>query len=154
MKIKFTFLAVLLAIATGCGGIIAGGGNMSGVFSEMESAMRNADEARFREQWLPAGYSRNLVGSSGLSGERLFSQGSRKKWYPKPDLGSVESVGKVEIVFAELYNWEQDRKVDEVYFVIAKEGDGLKIVGGGEDEKQVRGLAERFNRGESLGPAQ
>lgn len=143
----------LLALACGgAGGLTGGGGDMNGIFADMESGIRNTDEDLFKKHWHPTGYSENLVGGSGLSGKRMFDQGSRKKWFPKPDLGNTQKLGRVEIVPTELYNWERERKVDEVYFAVAADSGGLKILGGGEDREEVRALAERFNAGKSLVP--
>lgn len=154
MKKVFTlmicFMLGLLAIA--CGGLIgeSGGGDMNGIFADMENAIKNENENLFKKHWHSEGYSENLVGGSGLSGERVFEQGSRKKWFPKADLGKTEKVGKVTIVPAEIYAWERDKKVDEVYFAIAEDNGGLKILGGGEDLDEVKDLADRFNEGKSL----
>ena len=113
----------------------------------MENGIKSEDENLFKKHWNAEGYTNDLVGE-GLSGENFYKQGSRKKWFPKPDFGKKETIGKVEIIKTKLYAWEKDRDVDEIYFAIA---DG-KVLGGGENPEKVKSLAERFNKGESLKP--
>lgn len=158
MKKAFTlticFMLGLLAMA--CGGLSgeSKGADMNEIFADMEKGIREKDESLFKKHWHAEGYTENLVGGSGLAGERVFEQGSRKKWFLKPDLGKTEKVGKVTIVPAEVYAWERDKKVDEVHLAIIEEDDGsLKILGGGEDLDEVKNLAERFNEGKSLSAA-
>ena len=131
----------------GCGVSGRGGGDMNGLFADLENGIKNEDENLFKKHWNADGYSNDLIGE-GLSGENFYKQGSHKKWFPKPVFGKKETIGKVEIVPTKLYAWEKDRNVDEIYFAIA-EG---KILGGGENSDKVKFLAERFNKGESLKP--
>jgi hypothetical protein len=144
-------LCLFLLLASGCSDQTGtSGGNMTTIFADMENGIKNMDENLFKKHWHPEGYSRNLVGGSGLAGNRVFEQGSRKKWYPRRTSGQTEKIGRVEIVSTEIYAWERDKKVDEIYFAIAENKGKLEILGGGEDLAEVKSLAERFNAGNSL----
>lgn len=145
-------IPILILIAV-CGLISAcksGGSNLTEVFSDMEKAIKNGDENLFKKQWHGEGYDKNLVGKSGLEGIRVFQQGSRKKWFPKPDFSKKISEGRVEIVPTEIWSWEKEKSVDEVFFAIVQTDSGLKILGGGEDLSQVIELAKRHNKGAPL----
>lgn len=149
MKIK-TFLPILVVI---CGLIFAcksGVSDISEVFAGMEKGIKNGDEVLFKNQWHSEGYDKNLVGKSGLEGVRVYEQGNRKKWFPKPDFSKKISEGKVEIVPTEIWSWEKEKSVDEVFFAIVQTDSGWKILGGGEDLNSVKELAKRHNAGEPL----
>ena len=118
---------------------------MNKIFADLEKGIINKNEEQFRKHWHEKAYQKDFVGE-GLSGERFYEQGSRKKFFPNPDYNGKETVGKVEIVPTKLYAWEKDRDVDDIYFAIA-EG---KILGGGENVENVKKLADRFNKGEIL----
>ncbi len=139
------FLIVLLG--TACGFLDRGKPDMNKIFADMEKGIMNTEEDRFKKHWTPESYAKDLVGE-GLSGERFYKQASRKKFFPNPDFGGKETVGKVEIVPTKLYAWEKEREVDEIFFAIA---DG-KVLGGGEEKENVKKLAERFNKGDFLKP--
>lgn len=121
---------------------------MQKVFADMENAIKNSNESEFKQHWLAEGYSKNLVGRSGLEGSRLFAQGSRKKWFLKPDYSKTVRQGKVDIYRCDVYSWEKDKSVDEVFLAVS--ADDLKVLGGGEDFEEVKKLAERFNAGAPL----
>lgn len=125
---------------------------MKAIFADLENGIKNNDEDLFKKHWHPAAYDENLVGGSGLAGNRVYEQGSRKKWFPRPNLDGSQKIGRVDIVPTEIYAWERDKKVDEIYFALADDGGDLKILGGGEDPDEVKALAERFNSGKSLSP--
>ena len=140
---KITLILFLFAIGfstIGCGVSGNKSSNMNEMFADLENAIKNEDESLFKKHWDTNGYSNDLVGE-GLSGERFYQQGSRKKWFPKPNLAEMETVGKVEIVPTKLYAWEKDKNVDEIYLVI----DDGKILGGGENLEKVKALAEKYN---------
>lgn len=150
---RFTFLLIIFCVVfllgTACNNPTnKGSKDMKTIFADMENGIKNQDENMFKKHWHPDGYSENLVGGSGLAGNRVFEQGSRKKWFLKPNLEKTETVDKVEIVETEIYAWERDKTVDEIHLAIA-EG---KILGGGEDLSEVKSLAERFNSGQALSP--
>ncbi len=133
------FLFAISFSAIGCGNVGNKGSSMNEIFTDLENAIKNEDESLFKKHWDSEGYSTDLVGE-GLTGERFYQQGSRKKWFPKPNLDEKEVIGKVEIVPTKLYSWEKDKNVDEIYFAIA----AGKILGGGENLEKVRALADKY----------
>lgn len=90
-------------------------------FEKMEKAVREADEKLFKAQWHAEGYEKNLVGGSGVSGAGVFKQGSRKKWYPKPDLAAAKAISDdVLIVPCEIWSWEKEKSVDKVDMLLVR----------------------------------
>ncbi|MEZ0230764.1 MAG: hypothetical protein ACAI25_19245, partial [Planctomycetota bacterium] len=84
-------------------------------FENMEKAIREGDEKLFKAQWHAEGYEKNLVGGSGVAGAGVFKQGSRKKWYPKPDHAAAKEISEgVVIVPCEIWSWEKEKSVDKV----------------------------------------
>lgn len=120
------------------------------IFNRLEQSLKQKDEDLFRAQWHTEGYTTNITGRSGLSGSRLFEQGSRKGWYPKPDFSKALTLETVVIVPCEIWSWEKDRSVDEVYMAISSQP---LLLGGGEDLEEVQSLAHRFLKGEPLAPS-
>lgn len=123
---------------------------MNEVFADLENGIRKTDEELFKKHWRAEGYDKNLVGGSGMSGSSVYKQGSRKKWFLKPDYSKTVRQGNVEIYQCEVYAWEQSKKVDEIFLAVST--DDRKALGGGENFEEVKKLAERFNAGESLEP--
>ena len=123
-------------------------------FEAMEKAIKDKDEAGFKACWRPEGFEKNLVGGSGLPGKAVFEQGSRKKWFPKPDLEKAKVLedGAAVIVPCEIWAWEKGRAVDKVDFLIVREKEGYRALGGGEKRDQVDALASRFLKKEPLEP--
>jgi hypothetical protein len=119
---------------------------METIFADLENGIRDQNEDLFRKHWYGEGYDENLVGGSGLTGKRIYQQGTRKKWFLRANFDKAETLGKVEIVATDIYAWERDKTVDEIHLAVA---DG-KILGGGEDLVEVKLLAERFNSGQKL----
>jgi hypothetical protein len=150
-KILTAIFCSICLLSTACGilGGSSGGGDMNSIFADMENGIRNDDESLFKKNWSADTYDKNVVGRSGLEGSQIFKQGSRKKWFPKPDFSNRIKVGSIEIIPAEIWSWEKERKVDEVYFAI-KMGSSPVILGGGEDLEEVKKLAERADQGKSL----
>lgn len=134
-----SILTTICLFISACGLMTGDAPNMNEIFDDMKEGVMNEDEARFKKHWSAEGYTEDLVGE-GLSGERFYRQGSRKKFYPIPDPDGAETVGSVEIVPARLHAWEKERDVDKIYFAIA---DG-KVLGGGENPENVRKFAEKF----------
>ena len=123
---------------------------MNGVFADLENGIRNSNEELFKKHWTTDGYNKNLVGGSGMTGESVFRQGSRKKWFLKPDYSKTVKQGKVEIYQCEIYAWEKSKAVDEIFLAVS--ADDKKVLGGGENLDEVKNLADRFNAGEPLEP--
>ena len=123
-------------------------------FVAMERALRDQDEAVFKAQWRLDGFERNLVGGSGLAGREVFEQGSRKKWFLKPDPGRVTLLenGAAMIVPCEIWAWEKGRAVDKVDLLLVRENDGYLALGGGEKREEVEALASRWLKREPLEP--
>ena len=123
-------------------------------FTAMEKALRDNDEAAFKARWRLDGFQTNLVGGSGLAGNEVFEQGSRKKWFLKPDLGTAAILenGAALIVPCEIWAWEKGRAVDKVHLLLVRENDGYLALGGGEKREQVEALAARFLKKAPLEP--
>lgn len=121
-------------------------------FETMEKAIKDKDESAFKSRWHAVGFEKNLVGGSGLAGKEVFEQGSRKKWFMKPDLAKAKVLGDgaAVIVPCEIWAWEKGRAVDKVDLVCVKEKDGYVVLGGGEKRDQVEALASRWLKKEPL----
>jgi hypothetical protein len=124
------------------------------VFDGLEKALKEKDEASFKARWQPDGFERNLVGGSGLTGQAVFGQGSRKKWFPKPDLAQAKVLGDGEaaIVPCGIWAWEKEKAVDKVAFLLVRGKDGWLVLGGGEKRALVEALASRWLKKEPLDP--
>ena len=150
-KIFLTIIGLVSLLSAACGYLDGGGlTGVNNVFADMENGIRKTDEDLFKKHWTAEGYNQNLVGKSGLSGARIYEQGSRKKWFLKPDYSKTVKQGNVEIYQCEVYAWEKSKAVDEIFLAVSTK-DG-KVLGGGEDLSEVKKLAERYNAGESLEP--
>jgi hypothetical protein len=127
-------------------------------FENMEKAIRGADEKLFKAQWHADGYEKNLVGGSGIAGAGVFKQGSRKKWYPKPDHAAAKAISEgAVIVPCEIWSWEKEKSVDKVDMLLVRvENDEKKkvwvVLGGGEKRAEVEALAARWEKKEPLAP--
>jgi hypothetical protein len=123
-------------------------------FDAMEKAIKDKDEAAFKARWTADAFEKNLVGGSGLAGKAVFGQGSRKKWFLKPDLSQAKVLedGAAVIVPCQVYAWEKEKAVDKVDLLLIKEKDAYVVLGGGEKREQVDALASRFLKKEPLDP--
>ena len=124
------------------------------LFDNMKKAVEGKDEALFKAQWHAEGYEKNLVGGSGLSGADVYAQGSRKKWYLKPDLAKAVALGDgaASVVPCEVFAWEKAKAVDKVQILAVRTDAGWRVLGGGEKAEEVRALAERWLKKEPLPP--
>lgn len=123
-------------------------------FAAMETALREPDEPAFRAQWHAEGYAKNLVGGSGNTGESMFRQGSRKRWYPKPDLSraTVQPGGAVAIVPCKIWSWKNNAAVDAVDVVLVQVNGRYVVLGAGEKRSEVDALARRWVDKQPLAP--
>jgi hypothetical protein len=131
-------------------------------FDAMEKAIREGDDKLFKAQWHADGHAKNLVGGSGLTGESVYKQGARKKWFPKPDLAKAESLGEgaAILVPCEIWGWEKEKALDQVLFVLVKVEVKVEekaksvyvVLGGGEKGEEVKALADRWLKKEPLDP--
>ena len=123
-------------------------------FAAMETALRDSDEPAFRAQWHGEGYVKNLVGGSGNTGESMFRQGSRKRWYPKPDLSqaTVRPDGAVAIVRCKIWSWKNNAAVDAVDVVLVQANGTYVVLGAGEKRSEVDALAQRWVDKKPLAP--
>ena len=115
-------------------------------FEIMEKAIRDKDEATFKARWHSLGFEKNLVGGSGLAGKAVFEQGSRKKWFLKPDLSTAKILGDgaAVIVPCEVWAWEKGKAVDKVDLLLVQVKDAYVVLGGGEKRDEVESLASRW----------
>jgi hypothetical protein len=125
---------------------------LQAVFDDLEKGLKSPDEALFKGRWHAEGYEKNLCGGSGLAGSAVFGQGSRKKWFLKPDFAQTVSLGEgaALIVPCQVWAWEKEKAVDKVDMLLVKETDGWKLLGGGEKRVQVEALANRWLKKEPL----
>ena len=125
---------------------------LQAVFDDLEKGIKANDEAPFKARWHADGYEKNLCGGSGLSGKGVFGQGSRKKWFLKPDLSKAQFVedGAAVVVFCEVYAWEKEKAVDKVSMVLVKDKEAWIVLGGGEKRPDVDGLVSRWIKKEPL----
>lgn len=128
--------------------------SLQSAFDAMEKAIKDKDEAAFKARWTPDGFEKNFVGGSGLAGKAVFGQGSRKKWFLKPDLGQAKVLeeGAAVIVPCQVWAWEKEKAVDKVDLLLIREKDAYVVLGGGEKRDQVDALASRFLKKEPLDP--
>ena len=127
---------------------------MKQIFADMEKALKAGDEDAFKKRWVPLAYEKNLVGSSGLSGKSTFEQGSRKGWFLKPDMQTLGGVSRGEpwIVRCDIWSWKKNKAVDAVWVVFATHRKVSKLIGSGENKKQVEDLARRWLHSKPLEP--
>lgn len=125
---------------------------LKGLFDDLEKGIKEKDEAVFKARWHAEGYEKNFCGGSGLSGKDVFGQGSRKKWFLKPDLARAAFVedGAVAVVSCEVWAWEKSKAVDKVALVLIKDKESYLVLGGGERKADVDGLVSRWIKKEPL----
>jgi hypothetical protein len=126
--------------------------DLAAIFQAMEKGIREKDEASFKGPWRDDAWEKNLVGRSGLAGKEVLAQGTRKKWFLKPDLTRTVTLGEgaVVLVPCDVWAWEKEKAVDKVDILLVKEKDAWKILGGGEKRAQVEALANRWIKKEPL----
>ena len=122
------------------------------VFDDLEKGIKENDAALFKGRWHADGFEKNLCGGSGLAGNEVFAQGTRKKWFPKPDLTTarVAAEGAVVIVACQIWAWEKGKAVDKVELILVKDKDTYFVLGGGEKRADVDGLVSRWIKKEPL----
>ena len=122
------------------------------LFEELEKGIRENDPALFKSRWHAEGFEKNLCGGSGLAGKEVFAQGTRKKWFLKPDLANARPAaeGAVVIVTCQVWAWEKGKAVDKVELVLIQEKDGYLVLGGGEKRDDVDALVSRWIKKEPL----
>ena len=144
MKKRLAIGVFLIFLTGGC--FSGSTGDARGIFSNMETALKNKDESLFKKQWLPKGYEKNLVGGSGLSGAEIYQEGSAEGWYLKPDLSKTTTIDESSIVFCDVWSTEREKSLDQVYMLLVKTDGAFKVVGGGEDLGEVKVLSEKYSR--------
>jgi hypothetical protein len=126
---------------------------IAALFARMDRALAELDERGFAENWHPAGYQKNLVGRSGLSGDKVFRQGARKGWTlkPLPGLKGLRSVpgsrGAPWIVPCDIWSRKRARAVDRIFALVIHAGGRWKMLGGGEKLAEVQALGKLFLKG-------
>jgi hypothetical protein len=156
---KLTLLATPLALAIA---LIDGPAHatdpdtagMKRLFADLEKGLRAAREPLFKSGWLPESYTANLVGGSGLPGSAVYRQGTRKKWYLKPDLDALQTTGRGApfIVPCDIWAWEKGKALDRVHAALIYNGKTWIILGAGEKLAQVQALARRWQEKKPLAP--
>jgi hypothetical protein len=126
-------LIMMMASAAGAGQEDARQKDLSAIFQSLEKGIREKDEASFKEPWLGDAYEKNFVGRSGLAGKEVFAQGTRKKWFLKPDLTRALTLGEgaVVIVPCDVWAWEKEKAVDKVDMLLVKDKDAWRILTAG-----------------------
>jgi hypothetical protein len=121
-------------------------------------AMKQQDRERAAALCDPRGYSDNLVGGSGTSLERLFSQGAKKRWHLRIDNATPpRTIGKNMgyIVHAFVVDNDSDERLDALYLLlVTREAGGSHhlALGAGEELAQVEALVSRYLTGVPLAP--
>lgn len=118
----------------------------------MATALKQKDETLFAAQWREDGYGRNLVGGSGVSGQELFNEGSRKGWFLKPDPAALRDAhGDSALIPCQVCAFATNRVVDEVYTAVVRQDDQWMALGVGEAREQVEALLVRYAAGAGQG---
>jgi hypothetical protein len=127
---------------------------LKATFDAMEKGLRGSDEALFKAQWHAEGYDKNLIGGSGNTGARVYKQGTRKKWFLKPDLPgtTVLAKGEAVIVSCDIWSWEKDKAVDRVDALLVKVKGTYVMLGAGEKRAEVDALSARWLDKKPLDP--
>jgi len=122
------------------------------IFDDLEKGIKMKEEAVFKGRWHAEGYEKNFCGGSGLSGKAVFGQGSRKKWFLKPEIAQAKTVenGTLIVVPCEVWAWEKGKSVDKVDLVLVREKEAYLVLGGGEKRDDVDGLVSRWLKKEPL----
>ena len=125
---------------------------LQAVFDDLEKGIKSKEEAPFKARWHAEGYEKNLCGGSGVAGKGVFGQGSRKKWFLKPNLAKAKIVedGAVIVVSCDVWAWEKEKAVDKVDMVLVKDKETYLVLGGGEKSDDVDGLVSRWSKKEPL----
>ncbi|MCO4748200.1 MAG: hypothetical protein KC912_25625 [Proteobacteria bacterium] len=123
-------------------------------FSEMTLALETRDIPRYQAAWHPVGWSRNLVGPDGLSGEAAAGQAKSEGWNLRPDPGTLakHEEGEAWVVRCDVV-LPDGKVVDAVFAAIGRHEGAHVVVGAGENLGRVNALAGRIARGERLAPA-
>lgn len=127
---------------------------MGRMFTSLEKGIREAKEALFKKSWYPESYTKNLVGGSGLAGEQVYRQGTRKQWFLKPDLKQLKTTGRGSpfLVPCDIWSWKQNKAVDHIWAALIWHGRAWVILGAGEKLAQVEELARRYQEKKPLAP--
>lgn len=123
--------------------------------AEMRAAVEDRDIARYQAAWLPKGWSSNLVGGSGLSGEAAAGQAKADGWVFRADPATLarHTEADVWVVRCDVVTLEEAGKVlDSVFAAIARHDGRYVVYGAGEDLEQVTALAGRIAAGGKLAP--
>jgi len=125
---------------------------LKAVFADLEKGHREKAEDVFKARWHAEGYEKNLCGGSGLAGKGVYGQGTRKKWFLKPDLAKAKALeeGAVVVVSCDVWAWEKEKAVDHVDLVLVKDKESYLVLGGGEKREDVDGLVSRWIKKEPL----
>ena len=121
-----------------------------------QQALLAKDRVVFKALWHAEGYQKNLVGPSGLSGESVFDQATRKGWYPRVVPAKLQQDGRngLYILAVEIYSPREKRVLGTgwllpVYLDTEKR---WVILGGGEKLDEVIALARRWQAKQPLTP--
>ena len=154
-KLSICFLLIALTVQP----VFASQPDESGMqraIDGLEKAIKAKDETMFKEFWHSDGYQLNLVGSSGLSGKKVFEQGTSKSWFLKAHMTKLTQDGRAGmfIVPCDVWSWETEKVVDKVWVLPVWLEDQKKwvILGGGENLEQVLALSRRYLNKQPLEP--
>lgn len=121
-------------------------------FDEMKAAFAERDMARFEAAWHPKGWSTNLVGSSGLSGQGMAGQIKREGWMLRPDESTLAKHTAADVYVVRCDVVKDDKAIDSVYAALGQHEGKWVVVGAGENLEEVNALAERLAEGKPLAP--
>jgi hypothetical protein len=157
MRRSLLVLVALLVLATP--GARANQPDVAGMtkpVTELQKAIQDKNRAAFKALWHADGYAKNLVGQSGLSGEQVFDQATRKGWFPRPVPARLHQDGRggPYVMPIEIYSPSEQRVLGKgwVLPVWLEAGKRWVILGGGEKLEEVVALGRRWQAKQALPP--
>lgn len=110
-------------------------------FSKLTIAITAKDAEAAAHAFQKDAWQTNLVGSSGLSGEAIYTQGSSSRWSLVPTAPPLMVSPQVALVPCSIQSLDDQKELDRVIAVVVSGELGWRILGAGENEEQVRTLA-------------
>ena len=123
------------------------------VFTALHKTHLDKNQPGAKVLWHPKAWTANLVGGSGLTGKAAYAQGSRERWWLKPDmpkLTNLDRAGQSWLVPCLVWSERKNRAVDKVVAVVVFHKDRWVLLGAGESREQVEALAKRWDAGGTL----
>ena len=110
------------------------------LFTALDASLKAKDAAATEALFTPEGWATNLAGDSGLAGSEVYAQATGKGWTLAPDPTAIATLGEHRLIRTDVVQRADGAKLDSVWFLLTNR-EGWRILGGGEDQEQVRALA-------------